>query len=340
MSSIENDPSEAATKTLGLLKTIDSEAEHATRLILQLRDKIENSRQSLKGEGDSGNDHEDDMEEEGIGLLHLKNLQMSEYLSNLVYLALRKTHGKSISGEPAIDRIVEQRTVLEKIRPMEKKLKYQVDKYIRLADHAEASENDPLHFKPNLANLDVDEDDGSEDSDGQDEDDSDGGHGKPSKDGNKKYVAPKHVPALCPDDDSTRADLEAEAGAKAKKAKLSKAIVEDLKRQYLDTPEEEFNHADHMRAKQLADMRERIRYEEDNYMRLPALSKKEKHKQRKSGMTTVATVGKELTYFGSHNFFNQSQEGGADGGTPGGRKRKSGGGGKKGSAKKKFKKRM
>ena len=75
-------------------------------------------------------------------------------------------------------------------------------------------------------------------------------------------------------------------------------------------------------------------------MRLPALSKKEKHKQRKSGMTTVATVGKELIYFGSHNFFNQSQEGGADGGTPGGRKRKSGGGGKKGSAKKKFKKRM
>ena len=75
----------------------------------------------------------------------------------------------------------------------------------------------------------------------------------------QRYVAPKHVPALCPDDDSTRADLEAEAGAKAKKAKLSKAIVEDLKRQYLDTPEEEFNHADHMRAKQLADMRERIR---------------------------------------------------------------------------------
>ena len=49
MSSIENDPLEAGTKTLGLLKTIDSEAEHATRLILQLRDKIENSRQSLKG---------------------------------------------------------------------------------------------------------------------------------------------------------------------------------------------------------------------------------------------------------------------------------------------------
>ena len=84
----------------------------------------------ILGEGDSGNDHEDDMEEEGIGLLHLKNLQMSEYLSNLVYLALRKSHGKSISGEPAIDRIVEQRTVLEKIRPMEKKLKVGIVKSI------------------------------------------------------------------------------------------------------------------------------------------------------------------------------------------------------------------
>ena len=46
------------------------------------------------------------------------------------------------------------------------------------------------------------------------------------------------------------------------------------------------------------------RYEEDNYMRLPALSKKEKHRQRKS-MTTVTSVGKELTYFGSNNFFNE-----------------------------------
>ena len=77
------------------------------------------------------------------------------------------------------------------------------------------------------------------------------------------------------------------------------------------------------------------RYEEDNYMRLPALSKKEKHRQRKS-MTTVTSIGKELTYFGSNNFFNEA--GGGD--TPrSGKKRKSMGG-KKGSAKKKFKKRQ
>ena len=71
------------------------------------------------------------------------------------------------------------------------------------------------------------------------------------------------------------------------------------------------------------------RYEEDNYMRLPALSKKEKHRQRKS-MTTVTSVGKELTYFGSNNFFNES---GAGGDNPrSGKKRKSTSG-KKSSAK-------
>ena len=79
------------------------------------------------------------------------------------------------------------------------------------------------------------------------------------------------------------------------------------------------------------------RYEEDNYMRLPALSKKEKHRQRKS-MTTVTSVGKELTYFGSNNFFNES---GAGGDNPrSGKKRKSTSGKKSSSAKKKFKRRQ
>jgi len=315
-----------------LLKTIDAEAQQATHLILQLRDKIN----SLQNEADAQDpDTENDGiishdREEGIGLLHLKNLEMVDYMSNCLYLALRKSHGKSIAGDNAIERIVENRTVLEKIRPMEKKLKYQIDKYIRLADHADASENDPLHFKPNLASLAAGSDDEEEDGDA----DSDGGDKRTGE--GKKYVVPKHVPALCPEDEVARADAEREGEARAKKQKLSKAIVEDLKRQYLDTPEEEFNHSDHLKAKQLADMRERTRYEEDNYMRLPALSKKEKHKHRKS-MTTVTSVGKELTYFGSNNFFNE----GAGGQTPsGGKKRKQASSGKKGSAKKKFKKRQ
>ena len=51
---------------------------------------------------------------------------MVDYLSNLTYVMLRKSFGKSIEDDPSIERLVENRTVLEKMRPIEKKLKYQV----------------------------------------------------------------------------------------------------------------------------------------------------------------------------------------------------------------------
>jgi len=56
---------------------------------------------------------------------------MLDYMTNLTYLMLRKSFGKSIENEPSVLRLVENRTVLEKMRPIEKKLKYQV-KYILL----------------------------------------------------------------------------------------------------------------------------------------------------------------------------------------------------------------
>ena len=51
---------------------------------------------------------------------------MVDYLSNLTYVMLRKSFGQSLEDDPSIERLVENRTVLEKMRPIEKKLKYQV----------------------------------------------------------------------------------------------------------------------------------------------------------------------------------------------------------------------
>jgi len=314
---------ELMEETKDLADSINEDAKQAINIIESLKNKLETF-------------DADATDQEGISLLHLKNVMMVDYMTNLLYVTMKKSQGKSIVDDQAIERIVENRTVMEKIRPMEKKIKYQMDKFIRLADSSAenasaAAANDPLHFKPNLQSLVGDDDDDDEEEDSDEDGAAANDTTKTASD--KKYVVPKHVPTL-PDDELTRQELESEASKKAKKKTLSKSIMDDLKRQYMDTPEEEFNHADHMKAKHLAEMRERTRYEEDNYMRLPELSKKEKHKRRKS-MTTVTSVGNELTYFGSNNFFNES-EGGQNK-----RKRKSGGGGsKKGSAKKKFKRRM
>ena len=72
--------------------------------------------------------------QDGLSCLDLKNLLMVDYMTNLTYLMLRKSFGKRIEGDPSIERMVENRTVLEKLRPIEKKLKYQVRKKIQIED--------------------------------------------------------------------------------------------------------------------------------------------------------------------------------------------------------------
>ena len=138
-----------------------------------------------------------------------------------------------------------------------------------------------------------------------------------------KYVPPKNVPAFDAGDKET---LERNEEEQNKKRSLSKSIMEDLRRQHSDMPDEEHSNVhDTMRAQQIAKMKERIQYEEDNFMRLP-MTKKDKHKRNQ--MTTDGRLGDELTYFGESSFNDK-----------GPKKRKSGSGGKsKGAARKKFKK--
>lgn len=257
---------------------------------------------------------------DGLSFLELKNHVMLDYMANLTYVMLRKCSGKSINGEKAIERICEDRTVLEKMKPTEKKLRYQIDKALKIAESGQMSSNDPLNFRPNLSAL---KNEGSDDDDA-DSDDESGDEATTSKT-NKvgKYVPPKNVPAFDAGDKET---LERNEEEQNKKRSLSKSIMEDLRRQHSDMPDEEHSNVhDTMRAQQIAKMKERIQYEEDNFMRLP-LTKKDKHKRNQ--MTTDGRLGDELTYFGESSFNDK-----------GPKKRKSGSGGKsKGAARKKFKK--
>ena len=78
---------------------------------------------------------------------------MLGYLTDLTLLMSHKLRGRSIEGHPSIERLVEIRTVIEKIRPIDQKLKYQIDKLIKTAACGTAAANDPLQFKPNPDNL-------------------------------------------------------------------------------------------------------------------------------------------------------------------------------------------
>lgn len=81
---------------------------------------------------------------EGISLLDVKNELLLSYLQNLVFLILLKLRARS-SGETdqlhpqdeVVQKLVELRIYLEKgVRPLENRLKYNIDKIIRSADDA------------------------------------------------------------------------------------------------------------------------------------------------------------------------------------------------------------
>jgi U3 small nucleolar ribonucleoprotein protein LCP5 len=80
---------------------------------------------------------------DGISLLDVKNELLLSYLQNLVFLIilkLRNDPGSSSIGIEAVKKLNEQRVYLEKgVRPLEARLKYQIDKVLRAADEAERS---------------------------------------------------------------------------------------------------------------------------------------------------------------------------------------------------------
>ncbi|KAF2198493.1 hypothetical protein GQ43DRAFT_400797 [Delitschia confertaspora ATCC 74209] len=79
---------------------------------------------------------------EGISLLDVKNDLLLSYLQNLAFLILLKLRNKTKSGEDEKDltddvvkKLVELRVYLEKgVRPLENRLKYQIDKVVQAAD--------------------------------------------------------------------------------------------------------------------------------------------------------------------------------------------------------------
>ena len=88
-----------------------------------------------------------------------------DYCIHVAFFLLLKLEGQRVDGHAVIDRLVESRLFLEKIKPMESKLKYQIDKLIRAAVAGVPSNRpaavDPLHFKPRPEAL-VEKEDGND----------------------------------------------------------------------------------------------------------------------------------------------------------------------------------
>jgi hypothetical protein len=63
----------------------------------------------------------------------MKNMLMIEYLTNLLNLIYMKMNGKQINSSDCVLRLAELRCIIEKTKSIELKLKYQIDKLLKMA---------------------------------------------------------------------------------------------------------------------------------------------------------------------------------------------------------------
>ncbi|KAJ2157488.1 hypothetical protein GGF46_004460 [Coemansia sp. RSA 552] len=261
------------------LETLATQADQVRELVDKLRQRVEDGELATT---------------QGLSFLEVKHQTMLAYISNLTYLALRKLHGQSIQDHPAVMELIEDRTVLEKMKPLEHRLKYQIDKLLRnavvgasekpsmattddpekapLADTGDklaammleendATAADPSAFRPNPTSLAVD-----------------------VREGDKEalesgvYRAPKQMPVHYEEDGDLATKRQRSEQRMMERAARSR-LVKDLMVEYDDRPEMATSTGNasigikDSRMERLAVEKER--FEEENFTRL-AMGKKER----------------------------------------------------------------
>lgn len=246
---------------------------------------------------------------EGISLLDVKNDLLLSYLQNLVFLILLKLRSRSQASDADADnqslqqevtkKLVELRVYLEKgVWPLENRLKYQIDKIIRTADDATRKTSQKVE-KPKTSarvsrksNAEV-----SDDSDAESavEEDLDGVSYGPNraafvrpestrekdvetaKDG--VYRPPRITPMAMP---TTQGREEKESRRHNKSSTLDEFVATELSTAPLAEPSIGSTIVSGGRRvksdKERQVEAERRDYEESNFVRLPAQSKKDRAK--------------------------------------------------------------
>uniref|UniRef100_A0A673CM73 Neuroguidin, EIF4E binding protein n=1 Tax=Sphaeramia orbicularis TaxID=375764 RepID=A0A673CM73_9TELE len=226
----------------------------------------------------------------GLSFLDLRYHLLLFYLQDLTHLISVKTEGGPIKDDEALNRLVTVRTVLEKMRPLDHKLKYQIDKLVRTAVTGSLAENDPLQLRPNPGNLlsKLNESESDDDTEAATEK-------KTSHSTSRKYVPPKIAPVHY-DGDVTEADRKKAQAERQRRAALRSSVIQELRQQYSDAPEEIRDRRDFQSERESRDELHRRNYEESMMVRLN-VTKSQKN-SRKRGMMGMSGQLSGITHFG------------------------------------------
>ena len=297
---------------------------------------------------------------DGVSLLDVKNELLLSYLQNLVFLILLKIRSASANARRSanktedgdgdengadagvlednvvVEKLVELRLYLEKgVRPLEDKLRFQLDKILRAASNADRSAHAQAQAAAESRKArDAAFESGSEDdNDSEDENEASGRntgttttkdpsakiftpgtHGfisasKPigmaaasAKDSKTSgvYRPPKITPTVMPTATTDRRDRQQRQPMKS--ATMDEYVSHELSSAPLAQPSVGADILRHGRgvktAAQRADEDRRREYEETNFVRLPKESKKERAKRSNGNNTKMSFGGEEWRELG------------------------------------------
>ncbi|KAM7493489.1 hypothetical protein LguiB_028098 [Lonicera macranthoides] len=278
---------------LGYNERINKEAPHLVKLLKEMKEGLDTVRSkvealTVKVKADNF------PTADGISYLEAKHLLLLNYCQSLVYYLLRKAKGFSIEGHPVLRSLVEIRLFLEKVRPIDKKLQYQIQKLTRVPDSSmekaslsekevDASQEpeDFLKYHPNPDHL------VSKAS-------------KLAEDGDGVYRPPKFAPASMEEDKTSKQEKNAtrkeiHALRQARQSQYVRELLDD----HEGRPEEvigTFGAESRELLKYREKLEERARREEEQFTRAP-LTKVEKKKHKKMSSSRNGLQGLTDSFF-------------------------------------------
>lgn len=246
--------------------------------------------------------------DEILDYLRVKKQLLLSYVTNLVFYIQLKLEGKSCASHPVMDSLMELRYAMEKMRPMDGKLKYQIDRLVKAADNVVGNgtrnQNGAGSTRPNPMAL-LAKDDGraivDKLADSHSDDDNDE-YGRTSdkeesdkEEGDGIYRPPRMEAAFYMDAE-TKAEKQ-EAALKRKRKKLKNSEIYDaLREEFTAAPETStstgISSLSGLEKKLREDANERTNFEEERFVRM-TVSRKEKQaiKRKEREITQTNILG-------------------------------------------------
>ena len=263
----------------------EEEKENFTSLLTNIRSNVDEVTKKMSGVLANFSQTDKAEIKYGISYLDSKNNFLLIYLTDLLLYSLLKTNGKSINKSPIIKRMIYLKTILEKTKVIDLKLKTQIDRLLKLGEKSlEDNENknndyDENNFRPRI--LDNDDEAENEDEDNAENDE--------VKKKQAKYEVKKNFQEFfetTTENKSRKKQIE-----KAREKVRNSEMYIEIREQFNDTSRE-INNYDSQYSKFMKEVED---YEDDHFTRVK-VPKREMKKIKKLDRkdNDFSDIGKEF----------------------------------------------